>query len=100
MLSKLRICEVILNDHYQNLIYNASNIPTTMMIIVKILGDTLNIVVSTCKAFTWFLPGWYPDTPLYTAYLNADGSYQIPFLISMGWVFFFTGIPCFCWVFA
>ena len=40
--------------------------------------------------FDRFLPGWYPDTPLYTAYLNADGSYQIPFLISMGWVFFFT----------
>ena len=40
--------------------------------------------------FDRFLPGWYPETPLYTAYLNAEGIYQIPFLISMGWVFFFT----------
>ena len=40
--------------------------------------------------FDRFLPGWYPETPLYTAYLNSEGIYQIPFLISMGWVFFFT----------
>jgi SSS family solute:Na+ symporter len=30
------------------------------------------------------------DTFLYTAYDNGEGIYQIPFLISMGWVFFFT----------
>jgi SSS family solute:Na+ symporter len=27
---------------------------------------------------------------LYTAYANDKGQYAIPFLISMGWVFFFT----------
>ncbi|HVE62050.1 MAG TPA: hypothetical protein VNA26_09530, partial [Chitinophagaceae bacterium] len=30
------------------------------------------------------------ETPLYTAFMNAQGVYEIPFLISMGWVFFFT----------
>ena len=40
--------------------------------------------------FDKFLPGWYPDTILYTAYSNAAGKFEIPFLISMGWVFFLT----------
>jgi SSS family solute:Na+ symporter len=40
--------------------------------------------------FDKFLPGWFPETPLYTAFMNAQGIYEIPFLISMGWVFFFT----------
>jgi SSS family solute:Na+ symporter len=30
------------------------------------------------------------ETFLYTAYLNKDGIYEIPFLINMGWSFFFT----------
>lgn len=30
------------------------------------------------------------ETILYTAYLNDKGSYEIPFLINMGWSFFFT----------
>ncbi len=30
------------------------------------------------------------DTLLYTAFKNASGHYEIPFLISMGWSFFFT----------
>jgi solute:Na+ symporter, SSS family len=30
------------------------------------------------------------DTILYTAYPNAAGVYAIPFLVQMGWVFFFT----------
>ncbi|TAH05792.1 MAG: sodium transporter [Sphingobacteriales bacterium] len=30
------------------------------------------------------------ETILYTAFKNADGKYEIPFLISMGWSFFFT----------
>lgn len=29
------------------------------------------------------------DTWLYTAYPNAEGVYEIPFLVSMGWIFFF-----------
>lgn len=40
--------------------------------------------------FDKFLPGWYPETILYTAFMNAQGVYEIPFMISMGWVFFFT----------
>ncbi len=32
------------------------------------------------------------ETFLYTAYPNASGNYEIPFLIQMGWVFFFTSI--------
>jgi SSS family solute:Na+ symporter len=31
-----------------------------------------------------------PETLLWTAYKNAAGSYEIPFLICMGWSFFFT----------
>ncbi len=30
------------------------------------------------------------ETLLYTAYKNNDGVYEIPFLINMGWAFFFT----------
>jgi SSS family solute:Na+ symporter len=40
--------------------------------------------------FDKFLPGWFPETSLYTSFMNAQGVYEIPFLISMGWVFFFT----------
>jgi SSS family solute:Na+ symporter len=31
-----------------------------------------------------------PETVLYTAFRNAGGAYEIPFLINMGWSFFFT----------
>jgi len=31
-----------------------------------------------------------PETLLWTAYINKDGIYEIPFLICMGWSFFFT----------
>jgi SSS family solute:Na+ symporter len=41
--------------------------------------------------FDRFLPGIAgSDTLLYTAYPNASGVYEIPFLVQMGWVFFFT----------
>lgn len=50
-----------------------------------ILGGVILMVL-----FDKFLPGWFPETPLYTAFMNAQGVYEIPFLISMGWVFFFT----------
>ena len=41
--------------------------------------------------FDRYLPGMAGyNTLLYTAYDNGEGVYQIPFLISMGWVFFFT----------
>ena len=41
--------------------------------------------------FDKFLPGIFgPETWLYTAYPDADGVFVIPFLVQMGWVFFFT----------
>ncbi|MEP6646156.1 MAG: sodium/solute symporter [Saprospiraceae bacterium] len=41
--------------------------------------------------FDKFLPGIAGnDTILYTAYPNGNGIYEIPFLVQMGWVFFFT----------
>jgi len=41
--------------------------------------------------FDKFLPGIAGnETLLYTAYPNAAGAFEIPFLIQMGWVFFFT----------
>lgn len=58
---------------------------TAKAAIAGILGGVALMVL-----FDKFLPGWYPNTPLYTAYSNADGKFEIPFLISMGWVFFLT----------
>ncbi len=58
---------------------------TAKAAIAGIIGGVIMMVL-----FDKFLPGWYQDTPLYTAFLNAQGVYEIPFLISMGWVFFFT----------
>lgn len=41
--------------------------------------------------FNNYAPSWLGhDTWLYTAYLNGSGEYEIPFLINMGWSFFFT----------
>ena len=40
--------------------------------------------------FDKFLAGWSQENFLYTAFMNAQGVYEIPFLVSMGWVFFFT----------
>jgi SSS family solute:Na+ symporter len=41
--------------------------------------------------FNVYAPAWFGnDTILYTAYLNADGHYEIPFHICMGLAFFFT----------
>jgi solute:Na+ symporter, SSS family len=50
-----------------------------------VLGTVLSIV------FDKVLPlnGQY-DTLLYTAFPDAKGNYSIPFLVQMGWVFFFT----------
>lgn len=58
---------------------------STAAIIGIITGTVLAIV------FDKVLPlhGQY-DTILYTAYPNVKGEYGIPFLIQMGWVFFFT----------
>lgn len=41
--------------------------------------------------FNEFAPGVLGnETILYTAYPNGNGEYEIPFLICMGWAFFFT----------
>jgi SSS family solute:Na+ symporter len=41
--------------------------------------------------FNNFAPAWFGnETLLYTAYPNGKGGYEIPFLICMGWSFFFT----------
>jgi len=58
---------------------------TAKAAVAGIIGGVVLMIL-----FDRFLPGWFHDTPLYTAYMNAQGVYEIPFLISMGWVFFFT----------
>jgi len=56
-----------------------------------ITGIFLGVVLSI--VFDKFLPGWMGnDTLLYTAYPTASGSFEIPYLIQMGWVFCFTTI--------
>lgn len=50
-----------------------------------ITGFVLSIV------FINYAPSWFgAETTLYTAFLNKDGVYEIPFLIAMGWSFVFT----------
>ncbi|KAA2242904.1 sodium/solute symporter [Chitinophaga agrisoli] len=41
--------------------------------------------------FNNYAPQWFGnETLLYTAFPNGKGKYEIPFLICMGWAFFFT----------
>ncbi|MBX7124544.1 MAG: sodium/solute symporter [Cyclobacteriaceae bacterium] len=41
--------------------------------------------------FNNYAPAWFGnETILYTAYSDGNGGYEIPFLICMGWSFFFT----------
>lgn len=50
-----------------------------------VIGFVLSVV------FNNYAPTWFGnETLLYTAYPNGKGSYEIPFLICMGWSFFFT----------
>ncbi len=50
-----------------------------------IVGFLLSVV------FNEYAPAWFGhDTFLYTAYLNGDGAYEIPFHICMGLAFLFT----------
>jgi SSS family solute:Na+ symporter len=52
-----------------------------------ITGFVLSVV------FIEYAPAWFGnETILYTAFLNKDGEYEIPFLIAMGWSFVFTVI--------
>jgi SSS family solute:Na+ symporter len=61
---------------------------TSKAAIAGIIGGVLLAVL-----FDKFLPGLAGnDTLIYTAYPTGTGAYEIPFLIQMGWVFFFTSI--------
>lgn len=61
---------------------------TSKAAIAGIVGGVLLAVL-----FDKFLPGLAGnDTLLYTAYPTGTGAYEIPFLIQMGWVFFFTSL--------
>lgn len=54
--------------------------------IAGIIGGILLAIL-----FDKFLPGLAGhDTLIYTAYPTVAGAYEIPFLVQMGWVFFFT----------
>lgn len=59
----------------------------TAAIVGLLTGFFMSIV------FNNYAPDWFGhDTFLYTAYLNAQGNYEIPFLICMGLSFLFTMI--------
>jgi len=59
---------------------------TSKAAIAGIVGGVLLAVL-----FDKFLPGIAGnETFLYTAYPTGNGGFEIPFLIQMGWVFFFT----------
>lgn len=59
---------------------------TSKAALTGIIGGVLLAIL-----FDKFLPGIAGnETFLYTAYPTASGAYEIPFLIQMGWVFFFT----------
>lgn len=54
-----------------------------------ITGILVGVILSIL--FDKFLPGMLGnETVLYTAYPTAGGHFEIPYLIQMGWVFFFT----------
>lgn len=59
---------------------------TSRAAIVGIIGGVALMIL-----FDRYLPGIFGhETILYTAFLNSQGFYEIPFMISMGWTFFFT----------
>lgn len=61
---------------------------TSKAAIAGIVGGVLLAIL-----FDKFLPGIAGnDTLLYTAYPTGNGGFEIPFLIQMGWVFFFTSL--------
>ncbi len=61
---------------------------TSKAAIAGIIGGVLLAIL-----FDKYLPGIAGnETFLYTAYPTGNGSFEIPFLIQMGWVFFFTSL--------
>ncbi|HEY8916320.1 MAG TPA: sodium/solute symporter [Chitinophaga sp.] len=56
-----------------------------------VTGFVLSVV------FNNYAPQWFGnETLLYTAFPNGKGKYEIPFLICMGWAFFFTVLVMVC----
>jgi len=56
-----------------------------------IAGVITGFVMSV--VFNNYAPDWFGhETILYTAYPNGRGGFEIPFLICMGWSFFFTAL--------
>jgi SSS family solute:Na+ symporter len=54
-----------------------------------VVGVLTGFILSV--VFNNYAPAWFgPETILYTAYRNGAGIYEIPFLVNMGWSFFFT----------
>ncbi|MBV9988297.1 MAG: sodium/solute symporter [Chitinophagaceae bacterium] len=54
-----------------------------------VVGVLTGFILSV--VFNNYAPTWFgPETILYTAYKNGAGVYEIPFLVNMGWSFFFT----------
>lgn len=61
---------------------------TSKAAIAGIVGGVLLAIL-----FDKFLPGLAGnDTLIYTAYPTGTGAFEIPFMIQMGWVFFFTSV--------
>lgn len=59
---------------------------TSRAAIAGIIGGVALMIL-----FDRFLPGIAGhETLLYTAFMNSQGIYEIPFMVSMGWTFFFT----------
>ena len=54
-----------------------------------VVGVLTGLILSII--FNNYAPTWFGhETLLYTAYKNAAGIYEIPFMVNMGWSFFFT----------
>jgi SSS family solute:Na+ symporter len=54
--------------------------------IIGLLGGLVIVII-----FNNYAPAWFGnDTLLYTAFDVGGGKYEIPFMVNMGWSFFFT----------
>ena len=59
---------------------------TTSAAVAGIVGGLILSIL-----FNSYIPQWFGhETWMYTAYLNDKGVYEIPFLTSMGWIFFIS----------
>ncbi len=59
---------------------------TASAAVIGLVAGLLIVIV-----FNNYAPAWFGhETLLYTAYPTGDGRYEIPFMVNMGWSFFFT----------